>query len=272
MKEIKNAYDYERSKTQKFEGLYTAREIKLNQELYKECTKDTLDFAAIECLLKQGADPNGPCDGSGWDVLDHLYGELICFSQDNISIYLPEITELFLKYGMDLDHPRIPYDGENSLNPMWNLAFITNENTIIALKMLLDYGISAESFGQFWGHAMTDFVHIECGDPENDEFWNYQCTWTLKMLMLGASYDHILNNDEDIKEFICCDLNDYDIHSFRDWNRFEYRYDTSHCQYYPELYGSVIRIYEKDSGKEVWKLGIGVAGRKALEEMDKTGA
>ena len=108
-------------------------------------------------------------------------------AQDNDSIDLPRITELFLKYGMEVEKPRIAYDGSNSINPLWDFAFVTNENAILALKMLLDHGLSADGFAEFWDHSMTDFFHISCGDPQNDEFWNCACTWTFKMLLLGAS-------------------------------------------------------------------------------------
>ena len=103
--------------------------------------------------------------------------------------------------------------------------------------------------------------------PENDEFWNRECIWTFKMLLLGASYDHIMNNDEDIREFICCDLNNYDTHKFREWDNFEYHFDTSFCDKHPELYGSIVEVYEKDTGKEVWKIGVGKLGREALESL-----
>ena len=191
-------------------------------------------------------------------------------SQDSDSVNLPKITELFLKYGMDIANPRIPYDGSDSINPMWGFAFVCNENAIVALKMLLDHGLSAEDFAEFWDHSMTDFFHIECGDPENDEFWNYECTWTFKMLLLGASYDHILKNDEGLQSFICCDYNSYDIHNFRDWNKYEYHFDTSHCERRPELYKSIIHIYEKDTNEEVWKIGVGVAGRSVLADHEES--
>ena len=116
-----------------------------------------------------------------------IFAEILWGAQDNDSIDLPRITELFLKYGMEVEKPRIAYDGSNSINPLWEFAFVTNENAILALKMLLDHGLSADGFAEFWDHSMTDFFHISCGDPQNDEFWNYACTWTFKMLLLGAS-------------------------------------------------------------------------------------
>ena len=69
-----------------------------------------------------------------------------------------------------------------------------------------------------------------------------------------------------MREFICCDFNTYDIQNFREWDGFTYYFDTSYCEKNPELYGSMIHIYEKETGKEVWKMGVGTAGRKALTE------
>lgn len=256
--------DYERENTQKYEGTYTPEEIELNKKLYEECSKDNIDYDIVEELLKNGADPLGGTAVCGWDLLEHIYGELVSDSKFSDSIDLPRITELFLKYGMDVDHPRIPYDGDNSINPLWDYSFVANEKAIKALKMLLDNGLSADSFSEFWDHSMFDFFNIECGDPEHDEFWHKECVWTFKMLLLGASYCHILDNASDLAWFICCSSNTGDVRSFRNWDDFEYHFDTSHCEKYRELSGSVLHIFSKATGEEVWKIGIGKTGRKAL--------
>lgn len=261
--------DYEREWTQKYEGTYTPEEIERNRQLEKECGKDPIDFKKVEELLKQGADPLGGTAICGWGLLDHIYGTIVGDCDDPNSVNLPRLTELFLKYGMNVDSPRVPYDGDNSINPLWEFSFATNENSISALKMLLDHGLSADSFGEFWGHSMYDFFHIECGDPQNDEYWNKECVWALKMLLLGASYDHIFENDESLRDFIGCSYNTGDVHIFRDWNDFEYRFDTSHCTERPELYGSIVRIYSKKTGNEVWKIAVGKLGKDALEELNQ---
>lgn len=267
MSEYNYSNDYEREQTQKYEGTYSPEEIELNKRLEHECDKDDIDFSLVEELLKQGADPLGGTSVYGWGLLDHVYGELVGGSQDSDSINLPKITELFLKYGMNVDAPRVPYDGDNSLNPLWELTFSANENSIVALKMLLDHGLSADSFAEFWDHSMFDLCNIECGDPENDEFWNKYCVWTFKMVLLGATYDHILKDDEDLRSFICCSFNTADIHIFRDWDDFEYHFDTSHCGRYSEIYGSIVHIFSKKTGEEVWTIGVGKLGRNNLEDI-----
>lgn len=73
-----------------------------------------------------------------------------------------------------------------------------------------------------------------------------------------------MTNDKELKDFLCCDYNNYDIHNFRNWDNFEYYFDTSHCEKSPELYKLIIHIYEKVSGEEVWTIGVGTDGRKLL--------
>lgn len=246
--------DYERENVSPFVGVYTAEEISLNRRLYYACTKEDVNFDAVETLLQQGADPLGGLAENGLDLLEHVYGEVLC---DGNSKNLPRITELFLQYGMDIEKPRIPYDDDNSLHPMWQFAFVQDEYSAQALKMLLDNGLSADAAGEMYGHTMVDLLNIECGDPNGE--WNDVCTWSLKLMMLCASYDHILENDPYIQRVIGYSYNSFDTHLFQDWNRFTYTYDTSQCKYYPELSRSVVHIYDTVSKQEVWKIGFGVS-------------
>lgn len=246
--------EYEIEHTARFEGVYTEEEIILNNKLYAECSKETLDCSEIERLLRSGADPLGATAVSGWGLLEHIYGELICSMDDSTISNLPRITELFLKHGMDIDHPRVPYDDDNSLNPMWDFAFWANEHSASALEMLLNSGLSPESAGAMWGHAVDDLLML--GDCDlRDEFWKDTCVWVIKLIMLCASYDHVLA-DEDLRDFIGCSYNDYDLHKFRNWNNFDYEFDTSRCEPVPEFRKSVVHILEAASHQEIWKIGI----------------
>ena len=256
--------EYEREATQKYEGTYTAEEIELNKKLAEECSKTEIDIEYIEELLKQGADPLGGTAICGWDLLDHVYGdEVLFYKWDSDDGDLVRLTELFLKYGMDIDKPRVPYDQENSINPLWHFAHSWSKNAAEALKLLLDHGLSADSFAEFWDHATIDFG-LDYGDPQKDEFWNEVYRWTFKMLFLGASYDHVRDNDEYLREFICYEYNSYDIHKLRNWDSFEYFFDTSYCKHVPHIYGSILHIYEKSTGAEVWKMGVGAEARELL--------
>ena len=251
--------DFWRQATREYEGVYSSQEIELNKKLYEECFKNPVDFEVVEELLKQGADPLGPTEESGFGLLGHIYEEIVEEAQFERGELLLRFTELFLKYGMDVDHPRIPYDGGNSINPLWTLGLHHEETMLIALKLFLDRGISLESFEEFWSVSMGDLIDVSCGDPVSDEFWNGVCIVALKATMLAASYDYMLNEYEHLRNFIGYSYNNYDVHKFRNWNDFSYEFDTSRCDRhpgYPELYKSVVTIYEKESGKAVWKIGV----------------
>ncbi len=249
---MKTLEEYERE----YGDVYTKEEFELNKKLYTECVKLQPDFDAIEKLLQQGADPLGGTAASGWDLLDHVYGEFVYGSMDDNSVHLPRMTELFLQYGMDVERPRIPYDGSNSIHPLWNFGYVMNENAIVALKMLLDKGLSAEAVEEMQGLVIGDMRCIECGDPNDGGFWQYRCLWTMKMLMLCASYPHVLDNSEELRDFIGYSYNAYDLGKFRQWDDFDYEFDTSTCKGEPDFCGSVVRIYEKETQQPVWTVAV----------------
>lgn len=241
---------------------YTREEIALNKRLYEACSADEPDWTVVEALLRQGADPLGPMDTTCRDLTEHVYGELICDQQSVDCVHLPHITALFLQYGMDVDHPRIPYDSSESLHPMWELAFVLDsENALRALKLLLDSGLSAQAAAKMWGHAVTD-LFLTCADPEHDEFWNRACVYAMKALMLCASYAHIREEDAELCAFIGCAYNQYDLEKFRNWDQYSYAFDTSRCKGAPTFCRSIVHISETASGKEIWKIGV------ALEENE----
>ncbi len=78
--------NYEQEETQKYEGVYTPEEIRLNMKLMDECTKENIDFVKVEELLKQGADPLGGTALFGWDLFNHVYADAVGNSQDNNSV------------------------------------------------------------------------------------------------------------------------------------------------------------------------------------------
>ena len=248
------------------EAMYNLKELELNKKLLDACLKDDVDFGLVESLLQQGADPLGPVSLEGWDAEEHIYDEIILDACDNDAKNLPEFTRIFLKYGMDISKPRIPYDGRNNLNPMWSFAFITNENSAKALKMLLDSGIAYDMVMEFWDHAIFDLIYVDRIDPNNPEN-NDWLVWTMKMIMLCAAYPHILNKDEALKDFICYDLNSYDVRLFESWDNYEYAFDTILCASNPEFNKSIIRIFEKNSNKEVWKIGVGQYAKTYLNQL-----
>lgn len=255
MSEYNYINDYEREETEKYEGIYTREEIELNHKLLEKCLKDNIDFVLVEELLKQGADPLGATAEYGWGLLEHVYGEIVCpmnYVDGEHITHIPRITELFLKYGMKISSPRVPYDDSNSLHPLF--CFPEDENGICALKLLLDAGLDSASAAEFWDTAIFDQFNVCRFDP-NDEEWHDRFVWMMKMIMLVASYDHIRNDDEGLYKIVGCSYNTYDIHKFRNWDDYYYVFDTSRCERHPELYKSVVKIYEVGTNKEVWKIG-----------------
>ena len=258
MGEYEYTNDYEREHTQKYEGIYTPEEIELNKKLYEECQKESINFHTVEELLKKGADPLGPTSGHGWGLLEHIYGELVGpdgYFNDQHLPHLPKITEIFLRYGMDVSSPRIPYDNDNSLHPLF--CFLENEYGIKSLQLLLDAGLDAESASWFWSTAIYDQFDV-CNDDPNDVEWYDRFVWMMKMVMLVASYDHILKVDEGLQKIVGYTYNTYDIHKFRNWDDYRYVFDTSRCERHPQLYQSVVKIFEIKTDREVWRIGFGL--------------
>lgn len=231
-------------------GTYDKKEIELNKKLWDECCKREIDYSVVEMLLKEGADPLGTADANFPD--DHIYGDLIGGSQDYNSEYLPKITELFLKYGMDINNPRIPYNSNNSINPLWEFTFCPNENSIIAMKMLLDKGINPNLANDFLYHSISDYLCIYDEDPNGE--LNDWYIWTFKTVMLIASYKEVLENNKYLQEVIDYSKNTFNMHNFRNWDNYYYEFDTSNCINQPKLYKSVVRIFESKSKKQVWQI------------------
>ena len=244
-----------------YSDVYTKKELELNRRLFEECIRDKADRDKIESLLKAGADPLGGIDGDYGEHLWHIYGEVLCESQDTKSVNIPMITELFLKHGMDIDNPKIPYDNEDSLNPMWDFAFVLNENSVHALKMLLDNGLSADSAGIMWSHAAQDINFSP--EEQNDAFWEYERTWFMKATMLCASYDHILENDPALQEYICCSTNSFDIHNFRNWDDFYYEFNITDSEVTPDFYKTIVHICRKSDKSVVWTIRAGFGDGEA---------
>ena len=227
----------------------------LNVKLFDACTSDIIDYELVESLLKQGAEPLGDIALSS-TLHNNLYDEVVdhLFCNEDTPEDFYKITELFLRYGMDISKPTIPYDNNNVLNPLWTFGFPSNECVLRTLKLLLDHGLRACDAEECWGHAIFDFVNLEgrLFNPSDYEvFYDY-----IRKLILIASYPHVLEKDQTLREEIWYDYNLYDVTRFRNWNDFSFEIDTSHCQRYPEIYQSVVTIIEKSSNKAVWKFGV----------------
>ena len=117
--------------------------------------------------------------------------------------------------------------------------------------------MDADSASWFWSVSIYDQFDI-CNDDPNDDEWHDRFVWMMKMVMLVASYDHIIEVDEGLQKIVGYAYNTYDIHKFRNWDDYYYVFDTSRCERHPQLYQSVVKIFEVKTDKEVWKIGFGL--------------
>lgn len=247
--------DYEYESTHKYEGAYTQEEVELNIQLYEECVKKDADLDKIEELLKNGADPLGATAVSGWDLLEHVC-EMLFVGDTELNDNMPRIMRLFYKYGMNFSNPRVPYDDDNSLHPMWSFAFCHGDNALRTLEVMVENGLTVEEAEYCLSHEICDYYNVG-GELQDEYDYNafYDC---IRKILLIASYPHILKNDEALQELLWVAENDYDVTRFRKWNDFDFEIDTSRCERFPEVYRSVVTVIEKATGKKVWKFGFKV--------------
>ena len=225
----------------------------LNQKLLEECTSETIDYFRAEELLQLGAEPMGRVVDEFGDE-DNLYSVVVDALWDNHEEDLFRVTELFLRYGMDVSKPSVPYDNIDVLHPLWMFGFPSEEYVLMALKLLLDHGLKAEDVAECWHHFMGDSVDVS-GDLSQKGYYDF-LYGDIRKLMMFASYPHVISEDEHLRREVWYDYNQYDLTKFRHWDDFDFEVDTSLCTPHPEVYRSVVTIMEKDSGKKVWRFGV----------------
>ena len=228
----------------------------LNAQLLDVRLAKEVDYARAEELLWQGAEPLGKIEYDGYP--NNLYSEIVSqfFYRDEIPEDFYNITELFLRYGMNISKPSIPYDdGDDYPNPLWVFGFPSKENEYVlhTLKLLLDHGLNADHAHECWLHAIFDICLIyDFSIPsELEAFYDY-----LRKLMLIASYPHVLCADAELRKEIWLEQNHYDLTRFRNWRDFSFEVDSSRCGSTPGASRSVVTIIEKSSGQKVWRFGI----------------
>ena len=228
----------------------------LNQSLLEACTSSDVDFSRVEELLKRGAQPLGKVKDDGYnnlyDVVLYHFLELSDNGEDDSAFV--KITEMFIKYGMDIAKPGVPYDGEEVLNPLWSFAFYSTPAALNSLKLLLDNGLDEDSAGECWSHELEDlsFANLKINDIIGKEF----AAKSFRKVMLIASYPHIILNDEFLQKEIWFSENNYDFTKFRMWDKFDYVFKTDSSQL---LKRSVVEIVDKDTNETVWRLGFEIS-------------
>lgn len=236
---------------EEYRKYYTAEELDLNQQLLDECTEPHPNFAHIEDLLQQGADPLGVTINE-----ECVYSAIITYREDWGHSYLPQMTEMFLRYGMDIDNPRVPFDMLDRCNPFEYFALVVDDNIIESMALLLDSGVSVESAENFWNIGISDLIYCDSAIPQEDEDCNERYTYLMKGIMFCASYEHIIDSSDSIRKIIDCAKNDFDVKKFRKWNAFEYKLFGERED--PIVMKNLnIQIYEKSSGQKVWEFNEG---------------
>ncbi|MCD7755665.1 MAG: hypothetical protein LUJ09_04950 [Firmicutes bacterium] len=229
-------------------------QVSLNKALLDAA--EICDLEKVKLLLQEGADPLGISDINALD--ENPLGELFCdASQDSkLAAKLPQIVQLFLNHGMHIDASKFADDG-NNVNPLWDLAFCSNESGIKTLRVLLDGGLDADSVETLVDHIFTDTEMVD-GCNMDDAWFMKSIGWSLKMVMLAASYPHILQNSPFIAECVALEHNDAAVlPEFRDWNRFTYDIDLSTCDNIPNgLRNATLTIRRKGEGTNIWTMKI----------------
>ena len=228
-------------------------QLELNQALWKAVKE--ADVERVEVLLNQGADPLGSLDEN--DLVQCVLEELFydaSYDEEPDERKL-QLLRLFLSYGMDIasgnDHDREKED----LNPVWSLAHVSSESGLHMLKILLDHGLDTISAEVLVSHIFVDMEMCDGCDTQ-DEWWMEQWAYSLKMVMLIASYPHVLETSPYIRKCVALEQNDVSwLPHFRDWNRFIYKIDLSTCDNVPHgLRNATLWIRDKVSGENVWTM------------------
>lgn len=226
-------------------------QTKLNEQLFQAVTSPKIDLARIEELLKLGANPLGSY--MDFDPDYDVLGEIFCYLSDDeyLDRHIDDVIRLFLQYGMDISARKIQCD---NIDPLWELAFVASEGGLKVLKRLLDHGLDVDSVESMAEHILVDM----CISPESVsemEQWFYERdVFSIRMILLAASYPEILQNSTYLQKELGCEKNGFDTEKFRNWNAFDYTIDFSHCDGKNGFDGSVVTVTEKATGETAWVL------------------
>lgn len=231
-------------------------QFELNKQLYEAVTDSPINLSRVENFLKLGADPLGSDDEN--EKEKHIIGDIFVDAEDNESLAdcIEDVMNLLFKYGMDISSKLDEYDGNDNLNPLWDLAFNFSESGIRILKLLLDHNIDTESVEIMVEHILVDMCFLSGGLSVLEDWFYTHDIFSIKMIMLAASYSHIIDNSEYLRRKIWYDKNGFNTEKFRNWNDFDYHIDMTKCNDKTGYQDSVITIIEKATGKTVWTFGL----------------
>lgn len=222
----------------------------LNEELADAITSEKIDYEYIELLLDEGADPLGPLK-NGETALEGLF----C---DGDGSNFPAIISMFINKGFDCSRILGSEGGDDHLE-LWSFTFSISKGACEALKIMIDNGLKASAIEDFVGHFYTDSEM--CDGSDVDAEYEEYLTWAFKMIMLCASYPHILENSEYLRNCIEMDStnkgNHYNLERFRDYDAYTYQFDYSTMDNIPYgMRNAGVKIIENHSGSAVWEMSI----------------
>lgn len=223
----------------------------LNKALVEVCTASVVDYTRVEQLLAQGAQPLG-CYIDEYNCTNVVYDEITDYyiDVDFNTVDFLKITELFLQHGMNIRYAQFPFDDDRR-TPLWTFAFYSGENTIKALKLLMDHGLDADAADECWSHAIFDWFNVY---PWLSDEFSYEMLYdTLKKVMLIAAYPHVLENASELQEIIQIQDNTYDVSLFRNWDLYEYEVVPKETKDTPTIFDALVTIKRKGTNEVVWK-------------------
>lgn len=167
------------------------------------------------------------------------------------------MLEMFYAHGMDIGRRMSRVGDRACLDPLWNLAFCQDQNGLNILAVMLEHGLPVRSAEAMVGHVLLDMEMFD-GCELTDAHFADQTVCALKMILLAASYPHIIEGSEYIRE--CIDLAHNQaqrLPAFRAWNDFTYHIDQSTCDNLPDgLRNATLTIRDIRTGDPVWKFAI----------------
>lgn len=195
-----------------------------------------------------------------WDERDPnelVLGELFCCATNDpvIAKKLPYLVDLFYIYGMDIKTINTVEENGEIQHPLWCLAFCQNIYGLKTLKILLDHNLDYFSAEELVNHILVD-MEICDGCRVEDAWFLERTISALKMIMLTASYPHIINDSKYIREVIDLENNRKEnLIGFRNWNAYTYCIDMSTCDHLPYgLRNAALTIKDTTTNKIVWKM------------------
>lgn len=162
---------------------------------------------------------------------------------------------------MKIEDKKLDNGNDFCSNPIWSLTFYVGRSLLSVLKLLIESGLELDSIETFIDHTYVD-TWVGCDYTFREEWFLKYVANSYRMIMFCASYEHILNNSQYLKNIIDYSKNEYDITKFRHPYAFYAKFDLSKCiddrrDGYSDISFGVLTFYEKKRDKPVWSIVLG---------------